>query len=187
MPRHNESDGLPCKSGHLLAGRCWPGRRQGVALIILVLLVGLVLVACLAAASDRLRPASGRPPVKGVVGQLRPTGSFGLDVVGEASYQHAIGKIAGGRTEEGISHLCEAVLVPEPANPHDPMAVRVDIEGATVGYLSRANAREYRAELRRLGFEGGVFSCQALIVGGWDRGSGDRGHFGVKLDVPVND
>jgi hypothetical protein len=26
---------------------------------------------------------------------------------------------------------------------------------------------------------------QALVVGGWDRGGDDTGHFGVKLDLPM--
>jgi len=29
--------------------------------------------------------------------------------------------------------------------------------------------------------------CDAIIVGGWDRGNGDEGNFGVKLDLaPVD-
>jgi hypothetical protein len=153
---------------------------------IVVLVVGLILVACVTAARRYPGASARRETTVNVLGRLTPTGTFGLDVVGEASYQRAIEHLAGGRTVQGVSHACEAILVPEAGNPHDPMAVRVTIEGTTVGYLSRANAREYRAEIRRLGFDGGVFACRALIVGGWDRGAGERGHFGVKLDVPVN-
>jgi len=154
--------------------------------IILILFVGLVLIAGIAALSRKL-PGGGRPQrsVPGAIGQLTPTGSYGLDVVGEASYQSNIERVLGGRTTEGAQLGCNAILVPEDTNAHDPMAVRVDIQGNTVGYLSRANAREYRAEMKRLGFPSEVFSCRALIVGGWDRGPNDRGHFGVKLDVPV--
>jgi hypothetical protein len=156
-------------------------------MIILLAFVGLIVIAGIVALSRKLVGADGSPrAVRGVLGQLSPTGSYGLDVVGEASYQNNIGRVAGGRTTEGVRYNCEAILVPEDANKHDPMAVRVDIRGSTVGYLSRANAREYRAELKRLGFPSGVFSCNALIVGGWDRGPNDQGHFGVKLDVPVN-
>lgn len=54
----------------------------------------------------------------------------------------------------------------------------------TVGYLSRKNAREYRKRLKKAGYQGITATCFAIIVGGWDRGGGDRGHFGVKLDLP---
>lgn len=154
--------------------------------MILILFVGLVLVAGITALNRKLAGSDRtQRTAPGVLGQLTPTGSYGLGVVGEASYQSNIDRVAGGRTTEGVRLDCEAILVPEEASPHDSMTIRVDIQGSTVGYLSRANAREYRAEIKRLGFPSGVFTCKALIVGGWDRGPNDRGHFGVKLDVPV--
>jgi hypothetical protein len=156
-------------------------------LIILILVVGLILIAGITALQGKLAGGARRQEsLTSVLGQLTPTGSYELNVVGEASYQSNIERIAGGRTSEGVRSHCEATLVPEDGNTHDPMAVRVDIQGKTVGYLSRPNAREYRAEIKRLGFPNGIFSCKALIVGGWERGTHDRGHFGVKLDVPVN-
>jgi hypothetical protein len=30
-----------------------------------------------------------------------------------------------------------------------------------------------------------AISCKAKIVGGWDRGEGDRGYFGVKLSLAL--
>ena len=72
-----------------------------------------------------------------------------------------------------------ARLFPEDDNPHDPKAVCVQINKRTVGYLSRENARELRAQFP----QGGLYwKVKAKIVGGWDNGEGDEGHYGVKLD-----
>ena len=48
----------------------------------------------------------------------------------------------------------EALLVPEPSNPHDPNAVMVQIEGRLVGYLPRDEAVAYGPTLRELGERG---------------------------------
>jgi hypothetical protein len=63
--------------------------------------------------------------------------------------------------------------------------VRVDVEGHTVGYLPRKLAREYRQRLEEAGHSTLRGMCSAVIRGGWDRGTGDRGNFGVRLDLPV--
>jgi hypothetical protein len=76
-------------------------------------------------------------------------------------------------------------LVLDDDNPYDSLAVRVEIRGCIVGHLSRENAREYRRQLKKAGHPALTASCKALIVGGWDRGGGDRGHFGVRLDLPT--
>jgi hypothetical protein len=39
----------------------------------------------------------------------------------------------------------------------------------------------------RLAAEGKVASCRASISGGWDRGEGDRGSFGVRLSMGTPD
>ncbi len=81
-------------------------------------------------------------------------------------------------------HKCVAHIIPEPTNRHDVNAMRVDIDGMTVGYLSRKDAVTLRKRLREQGVDGPV-SASALIVGGWDRGRDDVGSFGVRLDVPM--
>jgi hypothetical protein len=72
----------------------------------------------------------------------------------------------------------------EPTNAYDPNAVMVQIGGSVVGYLSRADAVAYQPVLeavRRMGFQ--AFGCHASLTGGWDRGAGDRGSFGVVLHL----
>jgi hypothetical protein len=114
---------------------------------------------------------------------LSGDGSFDVKVVGASRRQTELELICGGRDEHGVEHECLAELIPEPNNPHDRNAIRVEIDGHHVGYLSRENAVQLRAELRKGKVQGMRLTCDALIVGGWDRGDGDQGHFGVRLDL----
>ena len=116
---------------------------------------------------------------------IQGPGSYEFDVVGESYYQDALERICGGRTKSGVEKKVVAMLVLEDSNPHDKLAVRVDVDGKPVGYLSRDEARQYRKRLQEQGFPELIATCNALIVGGWDRGGGDRGHFGVRLDLPA--
>lgn len=109
-------------------------------------------------------------------------GYFDFDIVGEQSYQDALAQIAGPKTEDGVELLCEAVVKPEPENPHDSSAVAVYIRGYKVGYLSRTEAKAWVAALSRNGLAGQSFLVDAMIVGGWRR-KNDEGHYGVKLDI----
>ena len=120
-----------------------------------------------------------------VSGRLGGTGQFAFDIVGESHYQDALEKICGGRSEDGAEEQVEATLYLEDENKFDSKAVRVDIQGKTVGYLSRDDARSYRRQLASAGHPKLIGRCDALIVGGWKRGSRDKGHFGAKLDLPV--
>ena len=103
-----------------------------------------------------------------------------VEVRGESHYQDALEAVCGGRTEDGADHRCLAAVVPEPTNAYDNNAVRVEIEGRLVGYLSRSAAQAYQPVAERLRASGRVGIAEAEIVGGWLRGK-DRGHFGVCL------
>lgn len=118
---------------------------------------------------------------------LRGPGTFSLEVVGESHYQEALEEICGGHTEDGENKIVDAILIHHDNNPHDNMAIAVTIKGHPIGHLSRENARLYRQRLREAGFAGYPAVCRAKITGGWDRGDGDKGHFGVRLDLPVGD
>ena len=107
---------------------------------------------------------------------LPMSGDYNFDIVGEASYQDALDQLAGGKTDAGVHVQKLATLILEKNNPVDPNAVRVDIEGHTVGYLSRAHAVRFRKTINR---SNGV--CPALITGGWKR-AGSKGNYGVKLN-----
>jgi hypothetical protein len=99
-----------------------------------------------------------------------------VTVVGESYYQDAFEELTGGRTYDGHELPVTATLIPEDDNTHDPKAVRVEVDGLRVGYLSRANARQFRKRCQM------AQECTGVIVDGWDRGDGDRGHFGLRLD-----
>lgn len=119
---------------------------------------------------------------RALLGRAVPTAtSVELEVVGESHRQQALERICGGRTEEGAQFPCEATLVAEPGNPHDEWAVQVLVGGELVGYLRRGTNREWHLRARREG----PIRCRALIVGGWDRGPHDRGHFGIRVWAPT--
>jgi hypothetical protein len=131
---------------------------------------------------------SNKPPVINLPGP----GTFSVPIVGESHYQPALESICGRRKEEGENKLVQAMLILDDANPVDKLAVRVEINGKTVGHLSREYARQFRSELKKAGRPKAIISCQAEIRGGWERQKGkgkdtDRGHYGVWLDLQVDD
>jgi hypothetical protein len=112
-------------------------------------------------------------------------GAFALEAVGESHHQAALERIAGGRGPDGVDTMVDATLVYEDNNPYDSDAIRVEIAGVTIGYLSREHAREYRRQMATAGHTGATAVCAANIRGGWYRGDDDQGNFGVRLDVAV--
>jgi hypothetical protein len=112
-------------------------------------------------------------------------GAFEYKIVGEARYQRALETICGGRTEDGIKKNVQAILIPEHSNHRHKGAIRVAIQGRTVGYLSRVNAKTFRQKLKAAGYPARPAACSAMITGGWQTGLLEKGQFGVKLDLPV--
>lgn len=157
-----------------------------MAVLVILVVLGVIAVAVLAImlSGDK---SEGQASVQDQLGGRTPLelprrGEFGHDIVGESHYQNALDEICGGKTEVGHHKEMLAYLVTEDDNPHDSKAVRVQIEGRIVGYLSRADAREMRRQLNLP--DGFILRVPALIVGGWDDGEGSVGHYGVKLDLP---
>lgn len=114
--------------------------------------------------------------------------TYRVDVAGESFYEASFMELCGPRTLEGFRTNATARLRLQDDNPHDRAAVAVTIDAHPVGHLSRDCARAFRRSVRYGAlsmFE--VFECAALIVGGWDRGGGDAGNFGVKLDLALFD
>jgi NAD-dependent DNA ligase len=139
--------------------------------------------------SGRLFGIGQLPPSSvphGMRADLQGPAAFALAIVGESHYQEALEAICGPRSDESEDRRVEARLVLEDDNPYDSMAVRVDIQGSTVGYLSREHARQYRNQLGKAGYGSAELYCRARICGGWDRGEGGQGHYGVYLDLPVD-
>lgn len=131
---------------------------------------------------DVLRWLSGHRSVgRGV---LLGDGEFAFHIAGTSHYQDALARICGGRSKEGLHEHdfdCAALLVPEPWQPFHRSAVAVSIRGVKVGYLHRRGSGELRKALRHAGFADAA--CEAMIIGGWDRGKWDQGLFGVRLNA----
>lgn len=108
-------------------------------------------------------------------------GGRDVDVVGESYYQANLDRVCGGKTRVGHFLDCVAVLYPERDNSWDRNAVAVYIDDLKVGHLSREAAVTYRPVADRLGVR--LALCRATVSGGWDRGNGDTGHYGVRLDL----
>jgi hypothetical protein len=130
---------------------------------LLVVVVALVLVARIRVnVPDRRASSSQESDFDG----------YSIGAVGESHYQPAL-RAAAGKGE--VRHGCTAVLVFEDSNPYDDHAVRVDVNGRTVAYLARADARRYRKHHQAAHQE-----CNALIIGG-----GRGRSLGIWLDVKL--
>ena len=100
-----------------------------------------------------------------------------VDVVGEASYQGALERLAGRKGPEGKSYRVGVTLRCEPGNQYDANAIRVEAMGQLVGYIPRTTASQLAPVLAS---HGGAAEAQGLIVGGWKNGE-DEGHFGIRV------
>jgi hypothetical protein len=118
-------------------------------------------------------------------GSIDGPGTFEVEVVGESRYQKALRRICGRCGPEGVELVIQCNLVLEDDNSHDDQAVRVAIGDATVGYLTRENARAYRSELRRVGHPRLRGTCWGKIRGGFERDDGSKALLGVFLDLPT--
>lgn len=106
-----------------------------------------------------------------------------LSIVGESFYQPALASISDAKDSEDVSHDCFAELIPEPTNDHDPNAIMVCIEGQRVGYLSRSNAKRYRAAIVAMVEADQPTICKAFIG---RRADDENPNIGVSLDVPLS-
>lgn len=124
-----------------------------------------------------------RPDAK-TIPTIRGNGDFDVEVVGESHYQKHLRAICGGPTEDGVNLEFYAGLVLDDGNKHDIKAVAVHIENGCVGHLSRDDARAFRDAISKTAFANcKAFQVKALVRGGWDRGGGDTGMYGVLLDM----
>lgn len=62
-----------------------------------------------------------------------------------------------------------------------PIPLEVLIDGQQVGYIPRGQSQEMRELINSSGAAEAI--CDAKIVGGRDRGHGDTGFFGVRLNI----
>lgn len=111
---------------------------------------------------------------------------FDFEIVGEHSYQQALKRIAGAKTEMSKEHYAVATLNLEPDNPYDKEACVVKISTETVGYLSKQEAFDFLDQLDQLKIARSTFFLvDAVVVGGW-KNKDSEGSYGVKLDMPFD-
>ncbi len=107
-----------------------------------------------------------------------------MGISGESYTQDALRTIAQGSDCEGtLVQTVTAQLVPEPENPHDKNAIRVDVGGMKVGYVPKTGAAPWRKRVKSIGSPNGPILCRAQLSGGWQRPDGDEGSIGVELVV----
>lgn len=104
----------------------------------------------------------------------RPIEYF-FNIVGEQSYQANLRKIAGPKQERSKYVEVMARVVSEPFNAYDKNAVKIEINGLTVGYLSRDDAKLLAGKVINQ-------TVPALINGGW-LDDNSEGSYGVKLGI----
>lgn len=112
--------------------------------------------------------------------------TYAVDVIGESRHQKALKNICGSRAKRSHRLQVEAYLVPKDNDPRDSKAVHVYIQNKSVGYVDSYTARRFRKQMAMAGMKNTIAKCRAIIVGSWDRGPQDRGHFAVKLDLPTD-
>ena len=101
--------------------------------------------------------------------------NYPFEIVGEGSYQSNLKKIAGPKEEQSKFYQCSAKVTSEPTNKFDKNAIKVEINGLLVGYLSREDAQKLVGrKINKV--------VAAVIDGGWYN-SDDEGSYGVKLGI----
>lgn len=154
--------------------------------LVVAVIVGLVVFGVIAALLHANEPSADRAPV-GMQIRLDGPGKFAAEIVGEGNYQDELAEICGGHCDDGVKHRCEARLILEDDNVYDDQAVKVTIDGMTVGHLARPFARRYRQRLADTGYGRANAVVDAVIRGGFIRPDGELGKFGVWLDLPMTD
>ena len=152
--------------------------------LILALVLGAVAAALIRKVlRERVRAAAHAEMPTAATVRLQPARWCEFEIEGEGEHQAALKAIAGAGGPEGVTHHCQAVLVPEPDDPDNPDAVLVAIEGRHVGRMRREDAALYGEWLAELGKAGETASCPAFILGGAQDADGGRAPYGVKLGL----
>ena len=126
-----------------------------------------------------------------LLGHVKDRGErpYGVEVVGEATYQDALWRVIGSRAQvDKRRHYVQAALMREPNNPYDKNAIAVYAKTPQaferVSYIPRETANENQRDfvaLERRGHSTGV--CDGCIVGGFRSDDGATAHLGIWLNL----
>ena len=128
------------------------------------------------ASTLRRAAVSGRPAARQSTTHHWASNHFDFEIVGESHYQPQIAALAKQGRE-----ILTARIIPDDGNPFDKLAVRVEIDGQTVGHLSRDDARSFRRRLGAMRLTGQATTCEAEIRGGGTAKDGRALMYGVFL------
>lgn len=90
------------------------------------------------------------------------------EIVGESHYQENLRWLTGPTADGEHNTKALATLEFERSNPHDKNAIRVSIDGLTVGYISRRDQASVRSLMSYVRRTNDVVTCPARYVGGSD-------------------
>ena len=124
--------------------------------------------------------------------KMEGTGLLMLNVVGLSYYNGNVSSLFANpnprhslRNDQSKTFLeCDARLVSEPSNPHDPNAIAVFVDGKQVGHLDRGMAAKLTRQVKRSGYDELDATCRGLLVS-LDNGFGDL-LYSMRLDVCTN-
>lgn len=121
--------------------------------------------------------------------QVTLPGTHPIDVVGESEFQDDLLALTGGvRRYGGVDVETVAELIPVEGAAgrleDGAQAVQVRIRRRPVGWLHADDVRVYGAAIAEAIATRAIATCRARIRGGWDRGGGHVGAFGVRLLLP---
>lgn len=145
---------------------------------IILILVAIVIVVAILVSQDFFKKNDSQSnEIQKIKSSLNNSSNvnYNFNIVGEGFYQQNLRKIAGPKEEISKFHECTARITSEPTNKFDKNAVKVEINGLLVGYLSRGDAQKLAGKrINR--------TVDAVIDGGWYDDI-DEGQYGVKLAV----
>ena len=127
------------------------------------------------------RKQTGKPEVIYLSGDS----TYETDIVGEVNHQDTLEGLCRARLPGGVYQFETARLVVSDRVDSNKNAVRVEVRGRLVGYLSVADTIRYRRYLNAKGKSAAHGQCQAVIKGGWISSDGRHGPFFVALDLPA--
>lgn len=122
---------------------------------------------------------SDRDPGPADIRLIGSTGD-GIKAAGTSHHQTALLRLAGKKGQFSKNERFRVLLIPEPDNPHDPNAVRVQFKELLLGYLPKKHAAEYLSQTSAAGYHNATSNVSADIIGGW-KSERDEGSFGLRL------
>lgn len=157
---------------------------MATAVVILLLCIGAFGVLAWMQVNKKTGGAPTQmPPVPVAAFAWPEIGNYDVEVVGESNYQPVLKALMGDPNDPEMDGKGTAILVPEDNNPYDNKAVKVTVQGFTIGYLSREDARSFRRRLsaKKLGMV--PTSCCFEITGGYTLKDGSQAFYGAMLDL----